>query len=695
MQRVLFVGENPLGTSGNSNMMSAVLDQLDTSKFDPVVFAAVDIPPARLFDRYKFNIIPARGHQDDPWGQQRLTDLVYQTDFDILCMVGIDIWRYSGIMNAIVAARSKKKFKWVWLFPYDLVTVREDWIRWINMVDIPCVYSQYGFNLIRKFVPALRYFRPALKHAEVFRPLKNRMKARSEVFPDIAGNDKTIFGFIGNNQVRKDPQALIRAYKIVSDALPEKVHLYMHTDLGHGAFNLAQFLADAKIKTGEVTVKIPARDYDQELICKIYNSMDCLVNCSMQEGLSWTPLEAMLCGTPVIASDSTSHPELLHDVGILVPCKRTGYVPLVTKSGTSMVEGPRCDPEDIAKAMIEFVKNKPLRNEMRERGLKKGDEWLAGISDINELFGGARRKRKINKVLFGQHSSAGDVLMTTRCFKGIKERFKDIPIVYMTMPQFAPLIEGNPYIDEVIQWNEAMSQNYKYVLTPHKDVILNGHWSGSNSRLSDFYWKLMGLEPGDFYVPLQPKFNDGKGNTLLSHLKGKPPIVVVHTTGGDPRLRMFQKMPKVVKKLKGYYTIQLGGRGDFPANADLDLRGVPYPVGNYVMSRAKYAITVDSYMSHLAGALGIPQVCIVSCGNVASVQPVQMKRKCICLTPDYVYDCYKLGPCAGLDRGCKNPCMFRYEPEDILEAFHALEKTKSTKPKVEIWKRNSNPGGKK
>lgn len=694
MQRVLFVGENPLGTSGNSHMMSAVIDQLDPSKFDPVIFAAVDIPPLYLFERYKYNIIPARGHEQDPWGGQRLLDLVHQSKFDILCMVGIDIWRYARIMDGIAGARLKNKFKWVWIFPYDLITVREDWIYWINMVDIPCVYSKYGFGLIRKLVPSLRYFRPPLKNAEAFKQLPNKKKIRKELFADV-GDGKTIFGFIGNNQVRKDPQAIIRAFKLIAGQYPEKAHLYMHTDLQTGAFNLYQCMKDEKIKTGEVTTKVPGRDYSSEMMCKIYNAVDCLVNCSMQEGLSWTPLEAMLCGTPVIASDSTAHPEILSDVGILVPCNDRGYIPLVTRSGTSMVEGKRCNPGDIAKAMGEFIQNRKLRTIMRERGLARAKEWLAEVGDVNDLFDTSRCKPKKRKILFAQHSSAGDVLMTTRCFKGIKEKFPNLSIVYMTQKQYFPLLQGNSYISDLVPWQESLMDEYKYVVSPHRDAILRGHWSGSNSRLSDFYWKLLDVEPDDFYVPMSSELIDAKGKGLANLIANRPPIVVLHTTGGDPKLRMFQKMKPVSEALKkdGYYTVQLGGKADYPANAALDLRGVPYPVANWVMSRAKYAITIDSYMSHLAGALGISQVCIISCANVASVQPVQTKGLLICLTPDYVFDCYKLGPCAGADRNCPEPCMFKYEPKDVLSCFKALEKYESMEPKMEIWKRGENTHG--
>jgi ADP-heptose:LPS heptosyltransferase len=42
----------------------------------------------------------------------------------------------------------------------------------------------------------------------------------------------------------------------------------------------------------------------------------------------------------------------------------------------------------------------------------------------------------MSAILFGQHSAAGDVFMTTKALPGIKERHPGLPLVYMT--QTAP-----------------------------------------------------------------------------------------------------------------------------------------------------------------------------------------------------------------------------------------------------------------
>ncbi len=71
---------------------------------------------------------------------------------------------------------------------------------------------------------------------------------------------------------------------------------------------------------------------------------------SLYEGFGLPPLEAMACGTPVIASNASSLPEVVGDAGILVE--------------------PR-DPAALARAVESVLGSDTLRQEMRAKGLKQ------------------------------------------------------------------------------------------------------------------------------------------------------------------------------------------------------------------------------------------------------------------------------------------------------------------------------------
>ena len=278
-----------------------------------------------------------------------------------------------------------------------------------------------------------------------------------------------------------------------------------------------------------------------------------------------------------------------------------------------------------------------------------------------------------NRILFAQHSSACDVLMTTRCLKGLKERHGNIPLDYMTQEKYMDILRGNPNIDTIHAWDDRLPRGYKYYYNPHSDRILPGQWGrNANSILSDFYWKILMLEePDDFFIELKCP----QGLPLSAVNIDRKPICILHTTGGDPHFRSYRFMKDVHEGLKDrYFTIQLGGVDDYPAWACLDLRGkLTFREAAWVMSKATIAVTVDSFVSHLAGALGVSQVALYGSGNSNVCKPKQVKGRLITLSPDYIMDCLGLGPCSASVKDCPAPCTGRHTPESILNAIEKIE----------------------
>jgi len=82
----------------------------------------------------------------------------------------------------------------------------------------------------------------------------------------------------------------------------------------------------------------------------IYSFADLFVHPSKSEGFGLAPLEAMACGTPVIASRAASLPEVVGDAGIL-------FDP--------------ADDEDLARLLVRVLGDNTLRNELRERGFRQ------------------------------------------------------------------------------------------------------------------------------------------------------------------------------------------------------------------------------------------------------------------------------------------------------------------------------------
>ena len=91
-----------------------------------------------------------------------------------------------------------------------------------------------------------------------------------------------------------------------------------------------------------------------EDIPALHSLADLLVMPSMYEGFGLPPLEAMACGTPVVASSATSLPEVVGDAGLLV--------------------APR-EARALAEAIEYVLSDSDLRNRMIERGLARASAF--------------------------------------------------------------------------------------------------------------------------------------------------------------------------------------------------------------------------------------------------------------------------------------------------------------------------------
>ena len=95
----------------------------------------------------------------------------------------------------------------------------------------------------------------------------------------------------------------------------------------------------------------PATDED---LAHLYRLADVFAFPSLYEGFGWPPLEAMRCGTPVVASNAGSLPEVLGGAALLV------------------------DPKDslgLADALETLMQNPSLHAEMAARGLKRAGQY--------------------------------------------------------------------------------------------------------------------------------------------------------------------------------------------------------------------------------------------------------------------------------------------------------------------------------
>ena len=132
-----------------------------------------------------------------------------------------------------------------------------------------------------------------------------------DLSPDGPGEQRPPYVlFVGGLQRRKDPVTAVRALA----GLDPELHLVIAgPDRGEGA--------EVRRITRELGLdeRVEVLDYvDRERLIALYRGALALVFPSRYEGFGLPALEAMACGTPVVAADVTSLPEVVGDAGILV-----------------------------------------------------------------------------------------------------------------------------------------------------------------------------------------------------------------------------------------------------------------------------------------------------------------------------------------------------------------------------------------
>ncbi|MHB8644210.1 MAG: glycosyltransferase family 4 protein [Thermomicrobiales bacterium] len=141
---------------------------------------------------------------------------------------------------------------------------------------------------------------------------------------------RVVFNVAGLD-VRKNVVTLLRAFAAVTAELRGDVRLVVGGK-AHGNAALypdlvplarALGIAERVIFTGATS--------DEEKVA-LYQLADCYVAPSLYEGFGLTPLEAMACGTPVIAADASCTPEVVGDAALLVaPQNVAGFADAIVR----------------------------------------------------------------------------------------------------------------------------------------------------------------------------------------------------------------------------------------------------------------------------------------------------------------------------------------------------------------------------
>ncbi len=148
----------------------------------------------------------------------------------------------------------------------------------------------------------------------MFQPVNDRAKLTRDLAPLRLEPDKYVL-FVGTLEPRKNLVRLIKAFSHLREK-PGHRHLKLALvgAMGWQYHDVLSTVRDLALED-QVVLTGPVAD---PLLPSLYSGARLFVYPSLYEGFGLPPLEAMACGTPVVASNVSSIPEVVGDAGILV-----------------------------------------------------------------------------------------------------------------------------------------------------------------------------------------------------------------------------------------------------------------------------------------------------------------------------------------------------------------------------------------
>ncbi len=179
-------------------------------------------------------------------------------------------------------------------------------------------------------------------------------------------NKKPTVLFFGRPGVAKGVNYLIEAMRMVKTTLPDTQLVLLLSKKPAGEHKKAVSLVKKLNLSGSVEFLEP-RPIGQ--LPGIIKSADVCVVPSVSEGFGFSAAEAVACGTPVVASDAGSLPEIV----------KTGYNGLLSEPA---------NPESIAKNVIKVLSDKKLRRRLSLNGPRsvKMFRWNEAAKEYLKMY---------------------------------------------------------------------------------------------------------------------------------------------------------------------------------------------------------------------------------------------------------------------------------------------------------------------
>ncbi|MCL4403795.1 glycosyltransferase family 4 protein [Patescibacteria group bacterium] len=241
----------------------------------------------------------------------------------------------------------------------------QDWRRQIKEAGKVIAVSDFTRESI---LDACRV--PEDKVVRVYSGIRNAYRPIPWNAPELAafkkerGLERPFFLYVGTLEPRKNIIGLIRAFNMVKGR-PGNRDLQL-VIAGAPGWLYDKIFKEIGSSPHRADIKVWGPAKDEEMVC-LYNLALAFVYPSFFEGFGFPPLEAQRCGTPVIASNRSSLPEILGASALLVDPYRL---------------------EELALAMEAVASDGALREKLARQGIENSSRfsWKTAAGEVKRVF---------------------------------------------------------------------------------------------------------------------------------------------------------------------------------------------------------------------------------------------------------------------------------------------------------------------
>jgi D-inositol-3-phosphate glycosyltransferase len=318
----------------------------------------------------------------DLFGRRGFLSLLTAGVYDIAFMLQ-DTFNIEPITQEMLDIRTRlveggqKPFKTIFYYPIDAAP-KENWIKKsVSLIDLPVVYTQYGYEESIKCDESLKEKLRVIPHGvdeKIFFPVSDndRQEFRHTYFSGLADN-RFLVTNINRNQPRKDIARTMQIFALFKQQCPEAL-LYLHMKTSDVAYNLDE--------VARLYDLIPEKDYiippnfnehdgiDVGILNLIYNASDVVMTTTLGEGWGLSITEAMAAKTPVIAPNHTSLTEIIGtDRGTLVTAGRS-MKDWIVMANDNERQRPIVEVAEYVDRLMELRNNRQKAQELAENAYK-------------------------------------------------------------------------------------------------------------------------------------------------------------------------------------------------------------------------------------------------------------------------------------------------------------------------------------